>query len=131
MNIPSLLALPYLGGVKLNDPVYQNTRRFVWSENNPFYFKGKVAEGIGGPHIGLDMVWPMSLVMKGLTSTNDKEIKWCLDTLQHTHGKTGFMHESFHKDNVEQYTRKWFAWANTIFGEFVWKVYREKPQLLK
>lgn len=130
-NIPSLLAMPYLGGVKLNDPVYQNTRRFVWSENNPFFFKGKVAEGIGGPHIGLDMVWPMSIVMKGLTSTNDKEIKWCLDTLQHTHGKTGFMHESFHKDNAEQFTRKWFAWANTIFGEFVWKVYREKPQLLK
>lgn len=130
-NIPSLLSLPYLGGVKLNDPVYQNTRRFVWSENNPFFFKGKVAEGIGGPHIGLDMVWPMSIVMKGLTSTNDKEIKWCLDTLQRTHGKTGFMHESFHKDNAEQYTRKWFAWANTIFGEFVWKVYREKPQLLK
>ncbi len=85
---PSLLSLPYLGGVKLNDPVYQNTRRFVWSENNPFFFKGKVAEGIGGPHIGLDMVWPMSIVMKGLTSTNDKEIKWCLDTLQRTHGKT-------------------------------------------
>lgn len=130
-NIPSLLAMPYLGGVKLNDPVYQNTRKFVWSENNPFFFKGKVAEGIGGPHIGLDMVWPMSIVMKGLTSTNDKEIKWCLDTLQHTHGKTGFMHESFHKDNSEEFTRKWFAWANTIFGEFVWKVYREKPQLLK
>ncbi|WP_192909918.1 glycoside hydrolase family 125 protein [Pseudobacter ginsenosidimutans] len=130
-NIPSLLALPYLGGVKQNDPVYQNTRRFVWSGNNPFFFKGKVAEGIGGPHIGLDMVWPMSIVMKGLTSNNDQEIKWCLDTLQRTHGKTGFMHESFHKDNPEQYTRKWFAWANTIFGEFVWKVYREKPQLLK
>ncbi|MGN6419551.1 MAG: glycoside hydrolase family 125 protein [Pseudobacter sp.] len=129
-NIPSLLAMPYLGGVKLNDPVYQNTRKFVWSENNPFFFKGKVAEGIGGPHIGLDMVWPMSIVMKGLTSTNDKEIKWCLDTLQHTHGKTGFMHESFHKDDSTQFTRKWFAWANTIFGEFVWKVYREKPQLL-
>ena len=130
-NIPSLLSLPYLGGVKQNDPVYQNTRRFVWSENNPFFFKGKAAEGIGGPHIGLDMVWPMSIVMKGLTSNNDQEIKWCLDTLQRTHGKTGFMHESFHKDNPEQYTRKWFAWANTIFGEFVWKVYREKPQLLK
>ena len=130
-NIPSLLSLPYLGGVKQNDPVYQNTRRFVWSENNPFFFKGKAAEGIGGPHIGLDMVWPMSIVMKGLTSDNDQEIKWCLDTLQRTHGKTGFMHESFHKDNPEQYTRKWFAWANTIFGEFVWKVYREKPQLLK
>ncbi|MBO9632671.1 MAG: glycoside hydrolase family 125 protein [Chitinophagaceae bacterium] len=130
-NVPSLLSLPYLGAVQLNDPVYQNTRRLVWSENNPFFFKGKMAEGIGGPHIGMDMVWPMSIVMKGLTSTNDAEIKWCLDKLQHTHGDTGFMHESFHKDDPAKFTRKWFAWANTIFGEFVWKVYREKPQLLK
>lgn len=130
-NVPSLLSLPYLGAVQPNDVVYQNTRRFVWSENNPFFFKGKMAEGIGGPHIGMDMVWPMSIVMKGLTSNSEAEIKWCLEKLQHSHGDTGFMHESFHKDDPSKFTRKWFAWANTIFGEFVWKVYREKPQLLK
>ena len=129
-NIPSLLSLPYLGAVPATDPVYQNTRRYVLSEQNPFYFKGKAAEGIGGPHVGLDMVWPMSIIMRGLTSTNDKEIKYCLQMLQRSSASTGFMHESFHKDDAKKFTRKWFAWANTIFGEFIWKVYKERPHLL-
>jgi uncharacterized protein len=129
-NIPSLLSMPYLGSVPVADPLYQQTRKYVLSLDNPFYFKGKALAGTGGPHIGLDMVWPMSLVMQGLTSASDKEIKQCLDSLQHCHAGTGFMHESVHKDNPEKFTRKWFAWANTIFGEFVWKVYRERPSLL-
>ncbi|MBN9298843.1 MAG: glycoside hydrolase family 125 protein [Filimonas sp.] len=129
-NIPSLLALPYLGGVKETDPVYLNTRRFAMSSYNPFYFKGTAAEGIGGPHVGKDMVWPMSIIMRGLTSKDDNEIRKCISTLQRTHGGTGFMHESFHKDDPTRYTRKWFAWANTLFGEFLWKTYKEKPALL-
>lgn len=129
-NVPSLLSLPYLGAVELNDTIYQNTRNYVLSLNNPFFFKGKAAEGIGGPHAGMDMIWPLSIIMRGLTSTDDTEIKNCLDTLQKTHAGTGFMHESFNKDDPKNFTRKWFAWANTIFGEFVWKVYRERPHLL-
>ena len=130
-NIPSLLSLPYLGAVKLTNEVYQNTRSYVLSAENPFLFKGKAGEGIGGPHVGIDYIWPLSITMRGITSTNDREIKLCLDMLQKTHGNTGFMHESFHKDDASKFTRKWFAWANTLFGEFVWKVYREKPHLLK
>lgn len=129
-NIPSLLSLPYLGAVKISDPVYQQTRKYVLSTDNPFYFAGKKLSGTGGPHVGLDMVWPMSIVMRGLTSTSEKEIKGCLDSLQHCHAGTGFMHESAHKDDPSKFTRKWFAWANTIFGEFIWKVQREKPSLL-
>ena len=53
----------------------------VLSESNPFFFKGKAAEGIGGPHAGLDMIWPLSIIMRGLTSNDDKEIKYCLDSL--------------------------------------------------
>lgn len=129
-NVPSLLALPYLGAISVSDPIYQNTRRFVMSENNPFYFKGKAGEGIGGPHAGVDMIWHLSIIMRGLTSQNDAEIKYCLNLLQKSHGNTGFMHESFHKDDATQFSRKWFAWANTLFGEFVLKVYREKRNLL-
>ena len=129
-NVPSLLAMPYLGSVTAQDPIYKSTRNYVWSLDNPFFFKGKVAEGIGGPHIGLDMVWPMSIIMKALTSSNDKEIKWCIDTLHKSHGGTGFMHESFHKDDPKNFTRKWFAWANTLFGELLWKTYKERPHLL-
>lgn len=129
-NVPSLLALPYLGAVIVTDPVYQNTRRLLLSENNPIYFKGSAAAGIGSPHTGLDMIWPISLIIQGLTSTDEGEIKRCIDTLRETHGGTGFMHESFHKNDPKKFTRSWFAWANTLFGEFLWKVYREQPRLL-
>lgn len=129
-NIPSLLALPYLGAVAKNDPVYISTRKFLFSDENPFFFKGTAGEGIGGPHVGQDMIWPMSLIMRGLTSDDDQEIKACIDILKRSHGETGFMHESFHKDDAKKFTRSWFAWTNTLFGEFLWKVYKQKPQLL-
>jgi uncharacterized protein len=129
-NVPSLLSLSYLIPSMKDDPIYKNTRKFALSEDNPFFFKGKAGEGIGGPHVGMDNVWPISIAMRGLTSNDDKEIKMCLDLLQKTHAGTGFMHESFHKDDATKYTRAWFAWANTLFGEFVWKVYRERPHLL-
>ncbi len=118
-NVPSLLSLPYLGAVKATDPLYQNTRKLLLSAGNPFFFKGKAAEGIGGPHAGMFMIWPLSIIMRGLTATTAAEVKLCLDMLKKTHGNTGFMHESFHKDDAANYTRKWFAWANTIFGELV------------
>lgn len=130
-NVPSLLALPYLDVVKASDAVYQNTRSYVLSENNPFFFKGKAGEGIGGPHTGMNTIWPLSIVMRGLTSADDTEIRNCIRLLQQTHAGTGFMHESFDKDDPAKFTRKWFAWANTLFGEFIWKVYREKPHLLQ
>ena len=130
-NVPSLLALPYLGAVKSDDPVYLNTRKLLLSNNNPFFFKGKAGEGIGGPHAGIDMIWPLSIIIRGLTSNDDTEIKFCIETLRKTHGGTGYMHESFHKDDATKFSRKWFAWANTIFGEFLWKVYKEKPHLLR
>ena len=130
-NVPSLLSLPYLGAMKNNDPIYINTRNYILSTDNPFFFKGKVAEGIGGPHVGQDMVWPIGIIMRGLTSNQDSEIKKCIETLKATHAGTGFMHESFHIDDATKYSRSWFAWANTIFGEFLWKTYKEKPKLLE
>ncbi|OQP59279.1 Tat pathway signal protein [Niastella vici] len=129
-NVPSLLGMPYLGAVKTSDPIYQNTRKLVLSADNPFFFKGTAGEGIGGPHVGQDMIWPMGIIMRGLTSTNDAEIKECIQMLQKTHAGTGFMHESFYKDDPKKFSRSWFAWANTLFGEFLWKTYKEKKQLL-
>jgi meiotically up-regulated gene 157 (Mug157) protein len=129
-NVPSLLSLPYLGAVKKGDPVYQTTRKLLLSTNNPFFFRGTAAEGIGGPHAGIDMIWPLSITMRALTSTNDAEIRACIRTLQQTHAGTGFMHESFHKDDSQKFTRKWFAWANTLFGELLWHVHQTKRQLL-
>lgn len=130
-NVPSLLGAPYLGYCKVDDALYQNTRKFVWSDNNPYFFKGKSGEGIGGPHVGLDYAWPMSIIMKGLTTGDAAELKECLTLLRNTDADTGFMHESFHVDNPAKFTRSWFAWTNTLFGELIVKIYHEHPELLK
>ncbi|PIF00157.1 MAG: metal-independent alpha-mannosidase [Maribacter sp.] len=129
-NVPSLLSLPYLDAVGTDDWIYQNTREFVWSVDNPFFFKGKAAEGIGGPHVGLEMIWPMATIIRALTSTDSNEIMECIRSLKATHGGTGFMHETFHIDNPRNFTRSWFAWANTLFGELLWKTYQLQPRLL-
>ena len=121
-NVPSLLGMAYLGDVDVNDSVYQNTRRFVWSEDNPYFFRGTAGEGIGGPHVGYDMIWPMSIMMKAFTSRDDAEIKWCIEMLMATDAGTGFMHESFDKNNAAKFTRAWFAWQNTLFGELILKL---------
>jgi meiotically up-regulated gene 157 (Mug157) protein len=129
-NVPSLLGLPYLDAMSKADPVYQNTRKMLLSSNNPFFFKGTAGEGIGGPHAGRDMIWPLGIIIRGLTSNDDKEIRHCITMLKNSNAGTGFMHESFHKDDDKNFTRKWFAWANTLFGEFLWETYKAKPQLL-
>ena len=121
-NIPSLQALAYLGDVPADDPIYQNTRRFVWSDSNPYFFKGTAGEGIGGPHIGYNMAWPMSLITRALTSNDDAEIKRCIEILMTTDADTGFMHESFNVNDPTKYTRSWFAWVNGLFGELILKV---------
>ena len=121
-NVPSLLGMAYLGDVDVNDSIYQNTRRFVWSEDNPYFFKGTAGEGVGGPHIGYDMIWPMTIMMKAFTSNNDAEIKECIEQLMRTDAGLGFMHESFHKNNATKFTRSWFAWQNTLFGELIIKL---------
>jgi hypothetical protein len=129
-NVPSLLSLPYLGAVKRSDKVYQNTRDFILSNSNPYFFKGKSAEGSGSPHTLENNIWPMSIILRAITSTSDDEIISCLRMLKKTHAGTGFMHESFNKDDPEKFTRKWFAWANTLFGEMILKIYKERPYIL-
>ena len=130
-NVPSLLSLPYLKAVKENDPAYMNTRKFVLSSNNPFFFKGTAGEGTGGPHAGIDMIWPLSIIMRGLTSADETEIKKCIVMLKGSNAGTGFMHESFNKNDVNNFTRKWFAWANTLFGELIIKTADLYPGILR
>ena len=124
-NVPSLLAMAYLGDVERTDPVYENTRRFVWSEENPYFWRGEAGEGIGGPHIGVEMIWPMSIMMRAFTSTDDAEIRDCLCQLMTTDAGTGFMHESFSRHDATNFTRAWFAWQNTLFGELILKLVNE------
>ncbi len=136
-NAPGLLSLAYLAAVGrnekgvLDDALYARTRAFALSPDNPYFFKGSAAEGIGGPHVGIGFIWPMAITMRALTSTDDAEITTCLRTLRNTTAGTHFMHETFQMDDPSKFTRPWFAWANTLFGELVLQVHRERPHLLK
>ncbi|MEP6466773.1 MAG: glycoside hydrolase family 125 protein [Parafilimonas sp.] len=128
---PSLLSLPYLNAVDATDEVYKRTRKFVLSSENPFFFKGNYAQGEGSPHAGMDMIWPLGIINRALTTNDDKEITDALKMLLTTHAGTGFMHESFNKNDPSKFTRKWFAWANTLFGELILHLQQNKPALLK
>jgi meiotically up-regulated gene 157 (Mug157) protein len=131
-NIPSLIAMKYLMSEAYYDSeIYKNTRAYLLSDDNPYYFKGKGGEGQGGPHAGLDTIWPMGIILRAMTSDDDAEIVWCIKQLMNTHNGSGFMHETFHKDDASNFSRSWFAWANTLFGELILKLYNEKPNLLK
>jgi len=130
-NAPSLLSLPYLGCCAADDPLYRRTRERAWSEHNPYFFRGTAAEGIGGPHEGLRMIWPMAITMRALTSNDAAEIRQCLRWLRDTDAGTGFMHEAFDQDDPAHFTRAWFAWANSLFGELIVKLADTQPALLR
>lgn len=130
-NAPGLLSLAYLECCELSDPLYQRTRAFALSADNPYFFAGRAAQGIGGPHVGLGQIWPMSILMRALTSTDDAEILTCLKWLRNTTAGTHFMHESFDKDDATKFTRPWFAWANSLFGELIAKLAADRPSLLR
>jgi meiotically up-regulated gene 157 (Mug157) protein len=130
-NVPSLMSLSYLGALKPDDPLYVRTRKFLLSDSNPYFLRGKATEGQASPHTGKDKIWPMGIILRALTSNSSEEITRCLKMLKATHAGTGFMHEAFNKDNATDFTRKWFAWANTLFGELIIKVYRERRGILE
>jgi len=131
-NAPGLVSLDYLGCVAPGlRALYERSRDFALSDSNPYFFKGSAAEGIGGPHIGLGYIWPMSIMFRAFTSTSDSEILQCLRWLRDTTAGTHFMHESFQKDDPAKYTRSWFAWVNTLFGELILKLAAQKPSLLQ
>lgn len=120
-NVPSLLAIPYMGYRPISDPIYQNTRRLILSQENPYFYQGSCAKGIGSPHTPESYIWPIALAMQGLTSDNADEIESLLQTLLAIDGGTGFMHEGVHCDDPNQFTREWFAWANSLFARFVYE----------
>ncbi|KAJ8122018.1 hypothetical protein O1611_g9949 [Lasiodiplodia mahajangana] len=118
-NYPSLLALPLMGFVDVNDETYQNTRRMLLSKSsNPYYLQGRDFHGIGGPHIGLMNAWPMSLLVQARTSDDDDEITECIDLVLRS-SKLGLIHESVDVNVFSSYTRSWFACklGNCNWGE--------------
>ena len=120
-NVPSLLGLPYLGWCKESNRIYRNTRRFALSADNPCYHTGSVISGIGSPHTPENTVWPISLMMEGITTDDGERINEIVKTLLRTTDGTGYMHESINADDASDYTRAWFAWANSLFAYFLIK----------
>lgn len=118
-NVPSLLSLPFLDYCAVDDPRYLNTRQFILSRANPYFFTGKEANGIGSPHTPAHFVWPISLAVQGLTSQYESERRTLVNELIRTDAGTGMMHESFDVEAPENYTREWFSWANMMFCELV------------
>jgi len=130
-NVPSLSGLGYLGCVAPNDALWRRTEAAAWSEANPYFFRGTAGEGIGGPHVGLGQIWPMSLIVRALSTTDAATIRTCLKTLRDTDAGTGFMHETFDMNDPTKWTRHWFAWANGLFGELIVRLARTNPAILK
>lgn len=118
-NIPSLLAAPYLGYSKPDALVYLNTRRFLLSKNDPYYYAGKYARGIGSAHTPDGYVWPLSLVMQGMTATRQSERQEVLKELLDSDPGDHLLHESFDPNDPAKFTRKDFGWPNALFSEFV------------
>lgn len=105
-NLPSLLALPLLGFVEASDKTYQNTRKMILERSgNPYFLEGKDFQGIGGPHIGLQHAWPMSVLVQAMTSDDDEEIEKCLKMVRSS-CKLGLVHESVNVNMLRDYTRK-------------------------
>jgi meiotically up-regulated gene 157 (Mug157) protein len=131
-NVPSLLSLPYLGCTDKHDTLYAQTRKFILSIANPFYAHGKVVSGLTSPHTGVvTHFWPMATIMQALTSDSEEEIIECLKTLKKSHGGTFFIHESVNVDKPKDFTRPWFSWANSLFGELILKIHKERPEILQ
>ena len=120
-NIPNLTTMPELGWLSSYDPAYLNTRAFTLSSANPYYFKGRYAQGLGSPHTPVDFVWPLGIIGAALTSTDDLEIENSITTLAETDSEDGLIHESFYAGGYWRYTRQEFGWANALYAELLFR----------
>jgi uncharacterized protein len=132
-NIPSLMSLPYIGFVDNTDPIYTSTRKAILSTRNPYWFHSPSSNlsGIGGPHRGLNRIWPMNWIAQLSTSTSVEERVELLDILKSTTGGKGLIHENFNVSNTSGsgFGRLWFGWGNSLFGEVLLNMAMEEGEL--
>lgn len=112
-NIPSLLSLPYLDYCSKDDETYLKTRSFVLSEANPWFFTGSKLAHIGSQHTGPMRAWPLALAMEIITSkTKEPDL---MANLVRTASPNGALHESISVNDLADFTREWFSWAEMTF----------------
>lgn len=127
---PSLTSLPFIGFVDKNDEIYKYTRQKILSKSNPYYFEGKIGQGLGSAHTDRHYIWPLFTIMRVLTSDDKTEIMEGIKLLMKTAETTNFMHESVNINDIEDYSRPWFAWANSFFGHMINDVIKRYPELI-
>lgn len=130
-NVPSLLSAPYFGYVNAHDSVYKATRSFILSQRNPYYFNGRYASGIGSPHTPHGYIWPLSLVMEAITSTDQAEVAKVMGYIAASDTGDHRLHESFNSDWPESYTRDDFAWPNALFAQLMLSRQGRLPAVLE
>ena len=128
-NVPSLLSAPYLGYTKANQYIYVNTRKYLLSKDDPLYYAGKYAKGIGSQHTNADFVWPIAMLMQGFTASTDGERKEVLNELLASDPGDHLLHESFNVDDPGKFTRTDFGWPNALFSEYVMTEFEGVPPL--
>ncbi|HEY0256779.1 MAG TPA: glycoside hydrolase family 125 protein [Candidatus Methylacidiphilales bacterium] len=129
-GLPGLVSIPYFSPSLAGDPVVLASRAYALSPDDPYFSRGIAAEGTCSPHVGKDHIWPLGIISRAMTSTDDAEITKCLAMLRTSSAGTGFLHESFDKDDPTKFTRHWFAWVNNLYGEMILKVLKERPEVL-
>lgn len=128
-NVPSLLAIPFIGYTDERDAVYVNTRKFILSSNNSYYYQGTILSGIGSPHTPQNYVWPIALAMEGLTTSDLNLITAKLNVISQTDANTNQCHEGIDVNNPDKYTREWFSWANMTFCQLAFHYLKVKGEL--
>lgn len=113
-NLPNLLSIPYLKFTSSEDKVYQTTKSYVLSKENPYFFQGKYMRGVGSSHTPKGYVWPISIATEGLVSDERWQQKQLLKGIVEINGDKG-CHESIDVNNLQHYTRESFSWADMMY----------------
>ncbi len=120
-NLPDLVSLPYLGWCSAFDPAYVNTRNFSLSSADPYFYRGRYAQGLGSDHTPVDNVWPLGIIARALTSTSSVEVATAITTLAETDSHDGLIHESFYDNGYWRFTRSDFGWGNALYAELLFR----------
>ena len=71
----------------------------------------------------------MSVLVRARTSNSDAEITESINFVRDS-SLLGLIHESVNVNYIGEYTRSWFAWANSVFAQTILDLAERKPHLI-